>query len=129
VSAKIAYLAHPVGHGPDRAKNLQNTDGWFLALFHACDRIAISVPWNIYVANLTEEHRARAMRDDLLILGTCDLIFLCGGRISPGMMVELQSARVMGIRELDLTDLGYNPPRIDDPQAMKALAARIEQVL
>lgn len=125
----IAYLAHPVGNGSERATNLQNVNGWFLAIFHACDRIAINVPWKIYVDNLSEEHRKRAMRDDLAILGTCNLIILCGGRISQGMDLELKTARLQGLRVLDLTDLGYNPPRIDDPVAMNALAERLASLL
>jgi hypothetical protein len=121
----IAYLAHPVGTGPDRAKNRENVNGWFLALFHASDRISINVPWKIYVDNLDESHLARAMRDDLAVLGTCSMIILTGGRISPGMKTELLTAKLEGLRVLDLTDLGYNPPRIDDAQAIKALAERI----
>lgn len=126
---RIAYLAHPVGNGPERAKNLENVNGWFLALFHACKSIAINVPWKIYVDNLTEEHRDRAMRDDLMILGTCKVIILTGGRISPGMELELRTARLQGLKVIDLTDLGYNPPRIDDERAMKALAARLAEGL
>lgn len=125
----ISYLAHPVGHGAERAKNLENVNGWFLALFHACERIAINVPWKIYVQNLDESHLSRAMRDDLAVLSTCKVIILTGGRISPGMRLELATARTLGMRVIDLTDLGYNPPRIDDAGAISALAARLASAL
>lgn len=121
----VSYLAHPVGVGPERPKNLENVNGWFLALFHACDRIAINVPWKIYVDNLDESYKNRALRDDLAVLSTCKVIILVGGRISPGMLLEATTARTLGIRVIDLTDMGYNPPRIDDENAIKALAERL----
>lgn len=125
----ISYVAHPVGNGEDRARNLVNVSKWFLALFHACDKIAINVPWKIYVDNLTEEHRVRAMRDDLAILGTCRVIIVVGGRISHGMSLEITTAQLLGIRVLDLTDLGYEAPALDDTQAMNALADRLATLL
>lgn len=125
----IAYLAHPVGDGPDREQNLANIEKWFLAIFRACDKIAINVPWYIYVRNLTEADRERAMRDDLMILGTCGTIILIGGRISAGMGIERCTAIIKGLKVLDLTDLGYEPPKLDDVEAMKALALRLQEML
>lgn len=125
----IAYVAHPVGDGEDRARNLQNVSKWFLALFHAGKHLALCVPWKIYVDNLTEEHKARAMRDDLAILGTCNAIILVGGRISPGMKTELFTAQVKGIQVLDLIDLGFEAPDINDDNAMKDLAQRLTKLL
>lgn len=105
---KIAYLAHPVGDGEDRVRNIENVSKWFLWLFHNTD-YAINVPWDIYVRNLSEEHRKRAMRDDLAILARCDVIILTGGRISPGMAMELLSAQLRGMEVVDLTPAGYSP--------------------
>lgn len=105
---RVAYIAHPVGDGEDRAKNIENVNKWFEWLFHHTD-YALSVPWEIYVRHLDESHRARAMRDDLESLSRCDVIILTGGRISPGMATELQTARVLGIEIVDLTSVGYEP--------------------
>lgn len=104
----IVYLAHPVGAGADRDQNLVNTQKWFLWLFHNTDW-TIQVPWFIYVSNLTEEHRARAMRDDLRVLSTCDAICLTGGRVSEGMATERVTAKLKGLLEIDLTSVGYEP--------------------
>lgn len=116
----IVYLAHPVGHGEDRAKNLINTQKWFLWLFHNTDW-TINVPWFIYVSNLDESHRVRAMRDDLRVLDTCDAIVLTGGRISPGMQTEFFWAQVNGHRVYDLTALGYEAPEPGTQEHERAL--------
>lgn len=105
----LCYLAHPVGHDPEeRKKNLENTRKWFLWLIEHTD-LSFSVPWYIYVDNLDETHRKRAMRDDLINLGRCDMIILTGGRLSPGMKTELGLAQMSGLKILDLTSVGYEP--------------------
>jgi hypothetical protein len=107
---RVAYLAHPVGHDEDRVRNLENVNKWFLWLLRNTD-FALNVPWKIYVDNLTEdpENRARGVRDDLTILGRCDLIILTGGKISPGMKTELHTAHMRGMAVIDLTSVGYEP--------------------
>lgn len=105
---QLAYLAHPVGNGPNRVVNLLNTNKWFLWLYTNTD-FALVVPWKIYVDNLSEDHLTRAMRDDLAVLGRCDVLILTGGRISPGMQTELSTARLQGLRIVDLTSCGYDP--------------------
>ena len=105
----IVYLAHPVGFDPEeRAKNLENTQKWFLFLIKHTDW-TICVPWFIYVSNLDESYRKRAMRDDLAILERCDAIALTGGRISEGMQAELGLAFLGGLKVFDLTSAGYEP--------------------
>jgi hypothetical protein len=119
----IAYLAHPVGFDPDERKlNLDNVQKWFLELIHKTD-LTINVPWFIYVSNLDESYRKRAMRDDLRILDTCDAIILTGGRISEGMATELALARQRGMRVLDLTSAGYSPD--DHPEITAKLMEQL----
>lgn len=106
----IVYLAHPVGTDPvERAKNLENTQKWFLWLFHNTNW-SINVPWFIYVSNLTEEHRERCLRDDLAILDTCHAIALTGGRLTGGMRTELGLSQAKGQSAFDFLSLGYEPP-------------------
>ena len=116
----ITYLAHPVGQGEDRAKNLINTQKWFLWLFKHKPEWSINVPWFIYVCNLDETHRVRAMRDDLRILGTCDAIVLTGGKISEGMCVELLQAQLNLQKVYDLTKCGVEPPEPGRPEYLEA---------
>jgi hypothetical protein len=105
----LVYLAHPVGSDPDeRKKNLENTRKWFLFLIEHTDW-SLCVPWYIYVDNLDESHRKRAMRDDLVNLERCDAICLTGGRLSPGMQTELGLAQIGGHKIFDLLAAGYEP--------------------
>lgn len=115
----IAYLAHPVGYDPDERKlNLDNVQKWFLWLIHNTD-LTLNVPWFIYVSNLDESYRKRALRDDLRILDTCQAIILTGGRVSEGMATELALARQRGMRVIDLTSAGYSPD--DHPEITESL--------
>ncbi len=115
----IVYLAHPVGFEPaERKKNLENVQKWFLWLIHNTDW-TISVPWFIYVSNLDETYRKRAMRDDLAILDTCDAICLTGGRISDGMATELGLAQAKHLKVYDLTKYGYEPSDVIDVSYLK----------
>ncbi len=116
----ITYLAHPVGQDPEeRKRNLENVQKWFLYLFEHCPDWALNVPWFIYVMNLDEKHRARAMRDDLRVLDTCKAIVLTGGKISGGMATELGLAQMKGLKVIDLTGFGYEP--VDSEELRKAL--------
>lgn len=115
--SKIVYLAHPVGYATgERTKNLENVQKWFLWLIHNTDW-TISVPWFIYVSNLDETYRKRALRDDLAILDTCDGIVLTGGKISEGMAMELGLARATHKQVFDLTSIGYEVPQTDERDA------------
>lgn len=120
----IVYLAHPVGQDPEqRALNLANVQEWFLWLIHnAPQEWTINVPWFIYVSNLNESYRERALRDDLRVLNTCDAIVLTGGRMSGGMQTELGLAIAKGLKVYDLTSLGFNVPGTQDSQSTQQMA-------
>src|SRR5260221_12415997 len=105
----LVYLAHPVGHDPEvRKLNLENTCKWFKFFMEHTDW-SLCVPWYIYVTNLDETWRIRAMRDDLVNLERCDAIVLTGGRISEGMMKELGLAEICRQKVFDLISVGYSP--------------------
>lgn len=103
----------------ERKRNLENTQKWFLWLFHNTDW-TINVPWFIYVSNLTEEHRERCLKDDLTILNTCNAIVLTGGRMTGGMLTELGLAQAKGMKVFDLTCVGYEPPKKDTVEEAQA---------
>jgi nucleoside 2-deoxyribosyltransferase len=105
----LVYLAHPVGHDPEeRVKNLANVCKWFKFFMEYTDW-SMCVPWYIYVTNLDESWRKRAMRDDLVNLERCDAIVLTGGRMSEGMKMELGLAEITGHKIFDLISAGYSP--------------------
>lgn len=108
----IIYIAHPVGDGPDRPANLLRARRWFGWLLEEYPRDALVMPWLLYCEELDEtpSARRRGLRDDLLVLETCDAIALVGGRLSPGMEQERNVALVEGMQVLDLLHLGPEPP-------------------
>lgn len=126
----VAYLAHPVGHDPvQREKNIANTRAWLRFLVDHTD-YAISVPWLPYVCELEEElYRDRGIADDLASLERCDIVILCGGRVSPGMAAEADHAHRHGIPVVDLTGYGYTPPPLDDARARSGIAFRVGKAI
>lgn len=109
----IVYLAHPVGQDEEvRKQNLVNVQKWFLWLIANTDW-TINVPWFIYVSNLDESHRKRALRDDLAILDTCHAICLVGGKLTGGMAMELGLAQTKNLKVFDLLSAGFEVPADD----------------
>jgi hypothetical protein len=107
----VAYVAHPIGG--DVAGNLARALRWLRWLIDRHPTMAFSVPWHPYclaLDNQNNAHRARGIEDDLAVLARCEVIVLVGGRLSPGMSIELDRARVLGLEVIDYLDLGAEPP-------------------
>lgn len=107
----IYYVAHPVSG--DVKQNLINVKLWIRWLIDTYPEHAFIAPWITYVEVLDDSnpvHRARGMRDDLLVIPRCDGIVLVGGLLSSGMAHELDAARMAGKHVLDLLHLGTLPP-------------------
>ncbi len=99
----LVYLAHPIGHPPQREIHMANAKVWFRFLIDHTDW-AISVPWLAYTTTLDEAtYRDRGIRDDLQSLSRCDAVVLCGPHISPGMRIEADRAISLGMPIVDLT--------------------------
>lgn len=113
----LIYLAHPVGQDPEeRKRNLENVSKWFLFFIEHTDW-SLCVPWYIYVTNLDETYRERAIRDDLTNLSRCDGIVLTGGKLTGGMQMEKGLSMMAGQKIIDLLAAGYEP----GPEALKLL--------
>lgn len=113
--ATVAYLTHPIGeadadHGQTRGNNLANAMDWLKFLIHTT-RWVICCPWFVYIAAVDGEfHRARTMRDQILLLDRCDIVVLTGGIKTPHMLVEIAHATRKQIPIVDLLHLGRFPP-------------------
>lgn len=107
----VGYMAHPIGRPPARSGNLERARRWLRWLIAHHPRHAICVPWLPYcdVLDETKENRGRGIRDDLVVLRRCDVIFLVGGTMSPGMEIELRVAVHKGMGILDYLHLGPEP--------------------
>lgn len=113
---KVFYVAHPLGkdHG-ERLLNMEKALRWLHWLITRHQGIAFMLPWYPYcmVLEETPENRQRGLRDDTWMLKRCDGIVLCGGRLSPGMEVELAEARQLNMEVIDLLELGPEPPSVE----------------
>lgn len=109
---QVAYLAHPVGG--DVLANLARAKRWvrWLEETHV-PHVAINAQW-ITECEIWDDsdpqQRANGMARDREIMIRCDLIILCGGKISDGMAGELRDAKLAGLGVMDLTHLGEEPP-------------------
>lgn len=109
----IAYLAHPVGHGPIRRLNITRAKLWLRTLVEISSDVAISAPWLPYVETLDEEtYRERGIRDDLACLGRCDLLIAVGGQWSPGMIDERGLMQDRDAPIVDLTTFPADPRQL-----------------
>lgn len=121
------YIAHPLGAGADRPRNRMNAARWCASLAKlfevatVADWVVLSGEWNE-----TEENRNLGLRLDLTLVSRCDELWLCGGRISPGMRMEAERALSLGLAVRDLTTLGYEPPMeaFALPNPVASLSAR-----
>lgn len=108
----LVYMAHPVGHGPVRALNVQRAKLWVRTLVQTVEHCMFSAPWLPYVEVLDEEtYRERGMRDDLHALMVHHAITSVGGLFSPGMCTEweLFGSITPSRPRVDLTMLPANP--------------------
>lgn len=112
------YLAHPLGAGVDRDANIARATRWFAWLSDL--GFLVHAPWILLAQVWTEERRAQGLEIDrrfIDFLGALNAvsrsdfsIALTGGRISPGMTDERDWASDVGLRIIDLTFLGPEPP-------------------
>lgn len=110
---KIVYVAHPLGSGPDREQNRRNAAEW-CAFFAEHYNIAPVADW-IVLSGIWDEqpnYRWRGIEIDKALVARCDEVWLCGGRISPGMQIEKDTAARLGVTVRDWTGCGYRVPAV-----------------
>lgn len=109
----VVYVAHPLS-APTREgieANRKNAARWvaFLARnFH----IAPECSWVVLTGELEEtpENRERGLEIDLALVDRCDELWMVGGRVSSGMLLESQHAHYEGKLVVDLTGFGFGVP-------------------
>lgn len=106
---KIIYVAAPLGSGPDRERNRQNAARW--CSWIAAQGHAPIASWIVIAGKVeTDDGRKRGLEIDLALVARADELWLVGGRVSPGMTLEMHEARRLGIPVVDLTHLGWDVP-------------------
>lgn len=102
--------------------NLARARRWLRWLVENTDW-SIVCSWMPYVETLDEaKWRARGLEDDKAALERCDAIVMVGGRVSSGMAIERDHAASHGLRVVDLTEFGEEPPT-DEAAACRLLLA------
>ena len=122
---RIVYLCHPL-NAPTREgidANRLNASRWMAWLAREFP-IAPVASWITLSAEWPEtpENRARGLEIDKALVARCDETWMVGGRISEGMKVEAEAARVVR----DLTALGYPAPEAHSPLTRAFIAEAVE---
>ncbi len=105
----MVYIAHPLGAGPDREANRSRAARW-VAWAAAAHSVAPIADWIILSGEWSEDMRELGLAIDCALVERCDEVWLVGGRVSPGMQIEAARAKARGLRVVDWTHLGAEPP-------------------
>lgn len=107
---RSVYVASPFSGDPHG--NVDRARRWVKWLMEREPDVAFQCSWMTLAMVLDDsdpEHRERALRDCVTLAGACDGIVLVGGRVSPGMTLELDACIAGGGVVYDLTSLGADP--------------------
>lgn len=117
---KIIYMAHPLAG--DVEGNINRAKCWMRWIEEKHTDSAVSAGWilDAEIWGDEAEHRAAGLRRDLARLERCDELWLVGPSLTPGMALEQEHAKKVGLRIRDFTSLGLTwPPGIEDPAASR----------
>lgn len=118
MSKRVVYIAHPLSADTREGieANRRNAARWAAWLSERFD-IAPECSWIVLTGEWeeTEENRERGLACDTALVERCDELWMVGGRVSSGMLIESQHARVKGVKVVDLTSLGRDVPESITP--------------
>lgn len=127
VKRTAIYLAAPLT-APTRAgieENRANAARWAAFLVEHFP-VAVECSWVVLTGQLEEtpENRKRGLECDVALVELCAEVWMVGGRVSSGMRFESDHARSLGIKVIDLTDMG--PAVQDTPAWLESLRFSLE---
>ena len=88
---KLVYIAHPLGKAPDRVANIVKATAW--CAWAAGQGVVPLALWIAIATHWDESRRDQGLAIDFATIDVCDEVWLCGERISEGMMLEAKHAR------------------------------------
>lgn len=68
--------------------------------------------WLLLTSMYDESHRVQGLRADCALVERCDELWLCGARLSSGMVMEAEHAREHGVPVVDFTPLRIAEPGV-----------------
>lgn len=112
--AKVIYLAHPAGAATieEHRANLARARRWFDWIARQ-PGVVPTADWILYCevwSDFDPVLRAKGLDADDVIISRCDEVWLVGGRISSGMARGVVTANAHGVKVVDMTGLGDEPP-------------------
>jgi hypothetical protein len=122
------YLAHPLS-APTREgidQNRANAAKWAAWLWK--QGFAVECSWIVATGELEEtpENRELGLRSDCEQVRRCDVMVLCGPRVSSGMLREAGAAKVI----VDFTYRGFDlPGNLDWRDGIPTTLAELEKIV
>ncbi len=111
---KVVYIAHPLNASTRQGIEHNRTNAAQWAAWAAMTQNVSPVcDWIVLSGVLSEEHRAVGLECDLALIERVDEVWLCGGRVSPGMAIERDHAKLLGKPIVSFLHLGYEAPLLD----------------
>ena len=107
---KLVYMAHPLGGSEDRNRNICNAREW-RDWFNSIPGICALAPWIEMAEICDEDMRDQGLALDKAVVNICAEVWLCGGRISPGMQLEATWAYEAGKPVWNWIRMGRSCPR------------------
>lgn len=108
---RLAYVAHPIrGDVPGNTARVRR---WLRYLASADPNTAHIAPYLVDLEiwdDADEAQRELGLRRCEAAVMHCDVLILCGGEVTAGMRRERAAAEIAGVRVVDLTGLGPEPP-------------------
>jgi hypothetical protein len=127
---KTIYIAHPLGAALDRPQNILRASRW-VAWASRLPEIRAVATWSILASvwQETPENREKGLHLDAIEVASADELWLVGGRLSEGMLMNALHAK----KVFNLIGLGTEPPieiprivqrilRGTEPQAIQLIA-------
>lgn len=98
---KLVYIGHACGTGDERDVNRALAAKWvkWAALTQGVSPVAT---WIVMTGELDEKHRDLGLECDFAAIARCDELWLCGERLSPGMIAERDYALSIGVTVVEM---------------------------
>lgn len=110
---EIVYIAHPLAGG--ETDNRAKARRWIKWAWDHFPQLGFVADWILIseICNRDPNTIERELQFDEEVVRRCDQLWLCGGRISPGMQREKNAAMQAKRKIFDLTSFGSEPPTED----------------
>jgi hypothetical protein len=124
---RIVYIAHPLNAPTPEGmeQNRRNAARW-AAWAALTQNVSPVCDWVVLSSVLSEEHRELGLQCDLALIARVDEVWLVGGRVSSGMKIEADHAKLLGIPVRSFLLMGYEAPPLPGAETRSELPTLVE---